>query len=111
MLPAFWFTVRVKKIRIPIFLPIAFIFFLAIEIIAFLPLTIIAIIKKKVLLFRIAIGFYLTRLFFALIFFGRKFKINICDGNDRVSIAGKWLPKLYSSEQSSLCTDGIQNIE
>jgi hypothetical protein len=94
MLPAFWFTVRVKKIRIPIFLPLALIFFLAIEIIAFLPLTIIAIIRKKVLLFRIAIGFYLTRLFFALIFFGRKFKINICDGNNRVSIAGKWLPKI-----------------
>jgi hypothetical protein len=96
MLPAFWFTVRVKKIRIPIFLPLAFIFFLAIEIIAFLPLTIMAIIKKKVLLFRIAIGFYLTRFFFVLIFLGRKFKINICDGNDRVSIAGKWMPKLYS---------------
>ena len=111
MLPAFWFTVRVKKIRIPLFLPFVFIFFLVIEIIAILPLIVMAIVKKRSLFFRIATGFYLTRLFFALIFFGRKFKVNICNGNDKVSIAGKWLPKLSSNKQSSLCTDGIQNIE
>ena len=111
MLPAFWLTVRVRKIRIPIFLPIAFILFLAVEIIAFLPLIVIAIVKKRFLFFRIATGFYLTRLFFALIFFGRKFRVNICDGNGRVSIAGKWLSKLSSNEQPSLCANRIQNIE
>ncbi|MDQ1328927.1 MAG: hypothetical protein QG641_2213 [Candidatus Poribacteria bacterium] len=90
MMPAFWFTVHVNKIRIPIFLPLVMILFLAIEIIAIIPLIIAAIIKKNPLLFKIGTGFYLSRLFIALIFYGRKFKVKVYDGSNRVRIAGNW---------------------
>jgi hypothetical protein len=62
--------------------------FFVIEIIAIIPVTIIAIIKKNALLLRIGTGFYLSRLFIALILYGRKFKVKVCDGSNRVKIAG-----------------------
>jgi len=90
MMPAFWFTIHVNKIKIPIFLPLAMPLFLAIEIIAIIPLTIIGIIKKNSFLIRIGTGFYLSRLFAALIVYGRKFEVKVCEGNNRVRIAGNW---------------------
>jgi len=90
MMPAFWFTIHVNKIKIPIFLPLVMILFVAIEIIAIIPLIIVAIIKKNAMLFRIGTGFYLSRLFIALILYGRKFKVKVCDGSNRVRIAGNW---------------------
>jgi len=106
MLPSFWLTIQLKKFRIPIFLPLAFVFSLALEVIAILPLLIVAIIKRKFLFFRIAIEFYLTSLFFTMIFWGRKFKIRICERDNKISIIGKWSSKaLKNNDQSSLCTN------
>ena len=90
MMPAFWFTIHVNKIRIPIFLPIVMPLFLALEIIAFIPMIIIAVIKKNPFLLRIGTGFYLSRLFLALILHGRKLEVKVCDNNARVRIAGNW---------------------
>jgi hypothetical protein len=90
MMPAFWFTIHANKIKIPIFLPLVMPLFLAIEIIAIIPLIIVAITKKNPLLLKIGTGFYLSRLFINLILYGRKFKVKVCDGSNRVRIAGNW---------------------
>jgi len=90
MIPAFWLTIRLGKIQIPLLLPLVLPLALVIEILAFLPVTIYATRKKKPFLLRIATHFYLSRLMFALILRGRGFKVGICDGGNRIQIAGRW---------------------
>jgi len=91
MFPALWFTIKVNKIRIPIPIFIIILLALAFELIAFLPLLILAIIKRKNLFFRLAFGFYLTSLMMSILLYGRGFRIDIRDGKERISIAGKWI--------------------
>jgi len=89
MMPAYWFTIQVNKIRIPIFLPLALPLAIAIEIIAFIPLTIVGIVKKNTMLIRLT-GFYLSRFLLAFVLYGRRFEIKVCDNNNKVRIAGNW---------------------
>jgi len=93
MIPALWFVVKVNKLRIPIPLFLFFPLALALELIAFVPLLVFAIIKKRFLFVRLAFGFYLSRLMLALILYGRRFQVKVCDNNSRIRIAGKWLTK------------------
>jgi len=110
MMPAFWFTINVNKIKIPIFLPLAMPLFLALEIIAFIPLTIIGIIKKNTMLIRIGTGFYLSRFFLALIFYGRKFEVKVCDSDNRIRIAGNWrFSNLFTQKYSRPLKDSKVN--
>lgn len=97
MIPAIWLVIRVDKLRIPIPLFVLLPLFLALELIAFLPLVILAIVRKDALFAKIAFGFYLTRLVFILIFYGRKFRIRVYEGKEAVSISGKWLSKRTQS--------------
>lgn len=93
MIPAIWLFIRVDKLRIPIPLFILLPLALVLELIAFLPLVILYIVKKDVLFTKLAFGFYLTRLMFILIFYGRKFRIRVYEGKEAVNISGKWLFK------------------
>ncbi len=93
MIPALWIVVKANKLWIPLPLFLLFPLALALELIAFIPLLVFAIIKKRLLFFRLAFGFYLTRLMLALILYGRRFQVKVCDNNNRVRVAGKWLPK------------------
>ena len=85
---AFWLTIQVeeKRISLPllIILPLAF----AIEILAILPITIYAIVKKEKFLFKLAYGFYLSRLMLAFILHGRRFKIGVYENGKKVRIVG-----------------------
>ena len=91
MTPALWLAVKVNRLKIPIPLFLLFPLSLAFELIAFVPLLIIAIAKKRSLFVRLAFGFYLSRLMLALILYGRKFQVKICDNDNRIRIAGKLL--------------------
>ena len=89
MKTAFWLTIQLEGKRIslplPIILPLAFV----IEILAILPFTVYAIVKKEKLLFRLAYGFYLSRLMLVFILHGRRFKIGVCENGKKVQIVGR----------------------
>jgi hypothetical protein len=91
MIPALWFVTKVNNLRIPIPLFIMLPFAFALELIAFIPLLIFAIVKKEYLFLNLAFGFYLTRLFFTLTLYGRKFQVKVCDSGNKVNVAGRWL--------------------
>jgi len=93
MIPALWLAIKVNKLRIPIPLFILFPLALALELIAFVPLLVLAIVKKRFLFVRLAFGLYLSRLMLALILYGRKFQVKVCEGKENVRVAGRWLPK------------------
>lgn len=76
-----------KRIFIPLLLILPLI--LIMEIIAFVPLTILALFKREFLFFRIAFGFYFSRLILALILYGRKLKIV----TGEVAVTGEYIPR------------------
>ena len=89
MNPTFWLTIRVKGKRISLPLPLIFPLVLVIEILAILPMAIYAVRKKEPLVLRLVSGLYLSRLMLAFTLYGRKFKVSVCEGNDRVQIGGR----------------------
>ena len=80
--------IKQKRIFIPL-LPILPLI-LIMEIIAIIPITIYALIKKEAMLFRIAYGFYFSRLIIALIFYGKGLKIV----TGEVTITGEHISEL-----------------
>jgi len=89
MIPAFWLTIRIKGRRIPFPLPIILPLVLLLEIMALLPMAIYAVRKKESLPLKIVSRFYLSRFMLAFIIYGRKFKISVCEGADRVGVGGR----------------------
>lgn len=90
MNPTFWLTIRVAGRRIPVLLPIVFPLVLILEILAILPVTIYSIRKKQVLPLKLVVGFHFSRLMLVLMLHGKAFRVNVCDGDDRVYIGGRW---------------------
>jgi hypothetical protein len=94
MIPTFWLTIQVAGRRILLPLPLILPLALVAEILALLPVAIYAIRKREPLPLRVVSGFYLSRFILVFILRGRRFRINVCDGNDQVQIAGRKLRKL-----------------
>jgi len=89
MFPAFWFTIQIKRRRIALPFPVIFPLVLVMEILAILPAAIYAVWKKETLPLKFVSGLYLSRLVLAFILYGRRFKVSVCDGSDRVQIGGR----------------------
>ncbi len=88
MNPIFWLRIKIEERRIslplPIILPLAFV----LEMLAMLPMIVYATRKKEPILFKLACGFYLSRLILALIIHGRGFLISVVENGKKVQIAG-----------------------
>lgn len=87
---ALWFVVQVGRIRIPIPLFLLLPLFVLLDVVLLLLLVPIGAITRKWLLLRIGAGFYLSRLLAILMLHGRRFRISLCDGQERVRLYGGW---------------------
>jgi hypothetical protein len=85
---ALWFTVQVKRVRVPIPLFLLLPLCVLLEVLALLVLVPVAALTRKRLLLRIGAGFYLTRLLLILLLYGGRFRVSVADGADRVRLHG-----------------------
>ena len=90
MSPAFWFTIQVGTLRVPVplllFLPLA----LLVDTLAMVVLLVVAQVKRQALFLRLATAFALSRLTLALLLHGGGLRLRVRDGRQRVSIHGGW---------------------
>ncbi|MBD3182725.1 hypothetical protein GF312_10555 [Candidatus Poribacteria bacterium] len=89
IIPKIWLTINIKGNLIPLPLPIIFPLVLFLEILAIPVLIIYSIRKKELLPLKFISHFYLSRFLLSFMIYGRKFKVVVCDGEDKVAIGGK----------------------
>lgn len=90
MAPAFWFTLQIKGRRIPIPLVLVLPVALLLDGVALAALCAVGIWKRRALLPRIGLGFYLTRLTLGLMLWGGNFRIGVNEGQPVVRLHGGW---------------------
>lgn len=90
MAPAFWFTLQIKGRRIPIPLVLLLPLALLLDLLALAALCVVGIWKRKILLPRIGMGFYLSKLILGLILWGGRFRIGVRDQQQLIRIHGGW---------------------
>jgi hypothetical protein len=91
MMPSFWLTIKVGRKRIPIPILLVLPIILFVEILAIPFVAIYSIRKRDYLPLRFISGLYLSRLMVILLFYGRGFNVSVCDGDDKVRVAGIWM--------------------
>ena len=91
MWPAFWFTIRVGGVRVPVplllLLPLVVVF----DVLALLVLVPVGIWGRRGVLLRVGLSFVLSRLVLGLVVFGRGLRIQVQDGRQRVLLATRLL--------------------
>lgn len=90
MAAAFWFTFQIKDRRFPIPLVLVLPVALLLDLLALVALCVVGIWKRKALLPRIGMGFYLSKLTLGLILWGGRFRIGIRDQQQLLRIHGGW---------------------
>ncbi len=90
MAPAFWFTIQVKRRRIPVPLVLVLPLALLLDGVALAALCAVGLWKRMALLPRIGLGFYLTRLTLGLMLWGGDFRIGVNEGQPVVRLHGGW---------------------
>jgi len=93
MFPSFWLTVQIKKIRIPLPLFLMLPLIPVLELLAIIPAVIYAKRSDEKLPLKVVSGLHISRLMLAFALHGRKFGVNVCDGEDTVRIMGRWKTK------------------